>query len=377
MDYKQKYLKYKKKYMELQNIINHTKILSGGGPVLPWFPLQSNQLYIEAVINLESFIGSEYKNRYVQSIRNLLKLGQHTPVKCPEFHVTLLEVLIPETRTNIGPKYIDTSPNINKLHIDLKNNLKSYCKKIKGIYNDTLGNAVAYSDKDNYTCYGQWFVRKYDNNEFLQKIVKSSYDPFKNKIIDLLLNNKPTTTVLYTSMDSTKKIIKKFTHYYDTQTQNFLPVQMPGNSISLMPPNNTQYISNMAISHYFDSPNQTGISGWTPHISIDNIPSCTGSTASYAPLGNIDIADFHGEFIKNKKNPLSLLTFWKFMNDATKLRNIKDPRNPKNIIKLDGSILKLVIKYSYPKRDASGNIITIAAGSKIPEMIKMTEEINL
>jgi len=73
MDYKQKYLKYKQKYINLQNIIYHTRLLSGGaGPILPWFPMRSNQLYIEAVIDPNSHLGKEITAR-------LTKIGVYSP----------------------------------------------------------------------------------------------------------------------------------------------------------------------------------------------------------------------------------------------------------------------------------------------------------
>ena len=50
MNYTEKYLKYKKKYIE---------VLSGGGMVLPWFPMRSNQLYIQVVIDPASHLGKE------------------------------------------------------------------------------------------------------------------------------------------------------------------------------------------------------------------------------------------------------------------------------------------------------------------------------
>ena len=63
MNYKHKYLTYKHKYLNLQNIIYHTKLLSGGGTILQWYPMKSNQLYIQAVVDPHSHLGEEINTR--------------------------------------------------------------------------------------------------------------------------------------------------------------------------------------------------------------------------------------------------------------------------------------------------------------------------
>jgi len=314
MDYKKKYLKYKKKYIELQNLLN------GGALILPWFPLRSNQLYIEAVIDPESHIGSEIIDR-------LKDMG----IVPGELHVTILEILIPEARQNIK-----TSEN-NPIDLYIKDNIETdaFKNSIKDIYNTTLGGLMGYSRMDNYACYGKFFVRKYDDPK-TQLNLQECFKNFKINIIHQLINkssfksnfktliHRPLVVLTSSSNPKIQPVItKKYTHYYQTGVNNNLDNPVPTK-------NSNQYTSLFAISEYFNTPSldQSGnLIGWVPHISI---------TTDDRSCKNIDV--FKEEFKAKAKKPISMLPMWS--SSILKQR----PDDPTKEIR--GSILKLIIRYA-------------------------------
>jgi hypothetical protein len=322
MDYKQKYLKYKQKYIVLQNIIYHTRLLSGGaGPILPWFPMRSNQLYIEAVIDNNSHLGKEISTR-------LTKIG----VINQELHISLLEILIPEMRQNVGPG----GSQDNKIDLYIKAFIQTVLKNnIKDIYNNTLGNLLAYSAKDNYECYGKFFVRKYDDIKFAKYIRKKFMD-FKIQLIHDLIHNssfgsdfntlihRPLVKLQSTSDPSKPPILTKdYTHYYQKGILNCLTSPLPkkgsGENTSLF-----------AISEYFDTTDLDpagGLIGWIPHISITNDPNACSKKAAFTQA-----------FKQAADVPISYLPFWK--------SSVKRPRPDYPTQTMDGSISKLIIKYA-------------------------------
>ena len=320
MDYKQKYLKYKTKYTDLQNLIKQYKILYGGALILPWFPMKSNQLYISAIIDPQSFLGSEI-------IARLTKLG----ISIPELHISILEIVIPETRENYGPGHIADNP----IDFYIKTSLNGVLKNnIRDIYNNILGNLLAYSTKDNYECYGNFFVRKYDDINFIPHVQRLFRD-FKFAIIQELLNNSSLNIdfsniirplIKFNSSSDPKKlpqITKEYTHYYQKGVNNYLTGPIP-------PVRNGQKTSLFAISEYFDTTeiDPTGnITGWTPHVSITNDPSACSNKIK-----------FQQDFKKSASKPISYLPLW-----ASRI-NKQRPDDPTK--RMNGSILKLKIQYA-------------------------------
>jgi hypothetical protein len=325
MDYKHKYLKYKQKYNNLQNLLYHTRILSGGGLILPWFPMRSNQLYIEAIIDPVSYLGTELNFRLTQ-------LG----IAIPEFHISLLEILVPEMRQNIGPGKMPDNP----IDLFIKSNIQGMLKiNIRDIYNETLSNLLAYSARDNYDCYGNFFIRKYDDIQFARDII-NNFKNFKIRLISVLLQNssfssdfntliyRPLVKLISSSDPSRPPVIRKeFTHYYQKSVPNSLrtpcPSQGSGENTSLF-----------AISEYFNTTDidpAGGLIGWIPHISITNdITACSNKVA------------FMKRFQLVGKRPnsksLSYLPMWK--SSVSKQR----PDDPTKT--MYGSISKLIIKYA-------------------------------
>ena len=314
MDYKQKYLKYKEKYIEFK------KILHGGALILPWHPMKSNQLYISAVIDPASYLGGEL----IQRLKAL-----QLPII--ELHISILEILVPETRQNYGgPGY----PADNPIDLYIKTNLNTLKDRIKDIYNLTLGESIAYSKMDNYDCYGNFFVRKYDDINFI-KYIQTNFRNFKIGIIHELLNNSSLNTnfsnihrpliKLNSSSDSKKVpiITKEFTHYYQKGLDNYLSGPVP-------PAKNGQYTSLFAISEYYDTTDidvNGGVFGWIPHVSITN-----------DVLRCLDKIKFKEDFKSKAINALSYLPLW-----ASQI-NKQRPDDPTK--RMNGSILKLKITYA-------------------------------
>lgn len=314
-DYKQKYLKYKQKYLELRSK------LQLGGAILPWFPVQSCQLYIEAVIDPVSHLGREITQR----------LGR-LHIAPSEFHITLLEILVPTDLRNYGAQRND-----NPIHQFLANQgtIDGLARAVRDIYARTLSNAIAYSAQDNYAMFGRFFVRKYDDPIYVQYF-SAQFRDFKIGIINELLVN----STLRTNFDSIIRkplikhrsssdpsrppvITKEFTHYYNKRV---LPHPTP----VVLPPKKNDVTSLFAISQHFNTPSSGAVAGaaaapvnngWVPHISITNqqIPplSFRGVTSGAA---------------------ISLLPLWS--SRETK------PRPDNQASRIQGSISELVIKYS-------------------------------
>ena len=315
MSYKEKYLKYKNKNIEL---------LSGGGIILPWFPMPSTQLYIEAVIDPASHLGGEIISR-------LGKIG----IPTSGLHISVFELLVPEMRQNIGPVHGPKPPGLeNPIDLYIKTNIHGILKNnIREIYNATLGNLVAYSDKNNYDCYGKFFVRKYDDVAYAANIIYQ-FRNFKIGLIHELLSKsfrsdfntlilRPLVKLSSSSNPKRPPVITKhFTHYYQKGVINFLTSPLPQ-------PRTGENISLFAISEYYDTPkiDRTGnLSGWIPHISITGDPRACQNIVAFQTI-----------FKKMTTAPISYLTFWK--SSTIKRIPINPPKD------MYGSILKLIIKY--------------------------------
>ena len=228
LTYYNKYLKYKKKYIILKN-------LYGGKKQKSWDVRDNKNFYINVEIDKDSFLGKEYITR----LQEIKKDPKFTNIKIPftgqkpfRLHTTLLEILIPDD---------------NNLHLKLTEILKNDIEKqrflnsIKEIYELYFEDAVAYSNFGKYECLGNFFVRLYDDTDFLTKII-DKYRNFKIMIIYTLLK--------YCGLNCdniNEKNIKtdNYTYYFDKN-------------------NNPLF----AIKKFFYKPNPINNTGWIPHISM-------------------------------------------------------------------------------------------------------------
>ena len=252
MDFKQKYLKYKQKYLELKEQL-------GGGVILPWYPVNSFQLYIEAVIDPKSHLGREITQR-------LSKMK----IPSSEYHVSILEILVPVDTHNYGPLRFD-----NPIHQFLanQNNIDHFADTVASIYRNSLSNSIAYSEYNNYALYGKFLVRKYDDPNYI-KYFGPQFKQFKQEIIHEILSKclrsdfrtlirRPLIRHQSSSAPGKPPVItKEFTHYYQ---KSVIPDDPTGTAqiVVPLPPKKHEPTSLFAISEYFDTPDvsQAGPAG--------------------------------------------------------------------------------------------------------------------
>lgn len=256
MDFKQKYLKYKQKYIELKEQL-------GGGIILPWFPVQSWQLYIEAVIDPASHLGTEITRR-------LGRMG----IPPSEYHVSILEILVPVDTRNYGAPRFD-----NPIHefLGQQRNINHFADVIAGMYRNSLSNSIAYSGYDNYAMYGKFLVRKYDDPNYI-KYFAAQFKQFKQDVIHVILSNcslqsnfktlirRPLIKHQSSSAPGKPPVItKEFTHYYK---KSDIPDDPTGTAqiVVPLPPQKGQPTSLFAISEYFDTPDISQIGQVGPAV---------------------------------------------------------------------------------------------------------------
>lgn len=228
LNYYNKYLKYKQKYINLKN-------MSGGKKQKAWDIRDDKNFYINVEIDKDSFLGKEYINR----LQEIKKDPKFTNIKIPftgqkpfRLHTTLLEILIPEN---------------NILDIKLKEILQNDIEKnkfldsIKEKYELYFEDVVAYSNIGKYECLGNFFVRLYDDEKFLTNII-DNYKNFKIMIIYTLLRY---CGLNCSNINKIHIKTSNYTYYFDEY-------------------NNPLF----AIKKFFYKPDPINKTGWIPHISM-------------------------------------------------------------------------------------------------------------
>jgi hypothetical protein len=164
MNYEQKYLKYKKKYSDLQNEIQH-----GGVITKPW-STDSNLFYIAVVIDPMSSAGKEINHRTNSTA--YLQYGSGK-LHCP--HITLLQIFIKKS---------------TPFEFWIRHNLHLIYPVIQRLYIRSFGDKQIHSAVGHYDNLGDWCVRKYDDNSkpaLLLDNIKEAQATFRRDINNYLL----------------------------------------------------------------------------------------------------------------------------------------------------------------------------------------------
>jgi hypothetical protein len=186
MNFKEKYIKYKKKYIYLKKLLqqsNHNSINGGGcdwssavkaSPITssniikPW-NANSNLLYIALVISKTSEVGLEIETRtFIVSKKSAFISYGLGKLISP--HISLLQIYIKEN---------------DCLDLYLKTKLQDIGTKVMQIYLDTFTNITIHSSYGEYAILGKFLTRNYNDNDpnrqLLDKAKKAQTD-FRNKL---------------------------------------------------------------------------------------------------------------------------------------------------------------------------------------------------
>jgi hypothetical protein len=260
MNFKDKYIKYKKKYIYLKkllqqsdnnsNIIEHLNLdnsIDGGGCgwssskklsyntsskiTKPW-NTNSNLLYIALVISQKSEVGEEIDRRTI-SVSGKSAYLSYGSGKLISPHISLLQIHIKENSI---------------LDCNFKSKLQDIGNKVMQIYLDTFTDITIHSSYNEYALLGKFLTRNYNDNEPHRQLLdkaKKAQTKFREK-----LNN-------YIFKDLLKKQLEDF------YILKYIPIQGSSGQI---------------FDHYFENsekyPNSILAEGsyftdsWTPHVSL-------------------------------------------------------------------------------------------------------------
>ncbi len=259
MNFKDKYIKYKKKYIYLKKLLqqsdynsniiedlNLDNSINGGGcdwsspvkesPITssnitkPW-NANSNLLYIALVISKTSEVGIEIDARTLKVSRQSAFISYGSGKLLISPHISLLQIYIKEN------DFLDKH---------FKSALQHIGNKVMQIYLETFKNITIHSSYGEYEILGKFLTRNYNDNTDARKLLDNAKEAQKNFRVEL--NNYLFTELLKEQL--TDISMEKhppfqggqmFDHYFK------IPQTYP-NSI-------------LAEGSYFTD-------GWTPHVSL-------------------------------------------------------------------------------------------------------------
>ena len=186
MNFKEKYIKYKKKYIYLKKLLqqsNHNSINGGGcdwsspvkaSPITssnitkPW-NANSNLLYIALVISKKSEVGIEIEARTSKVSGNSAFISYGSG-KLISPHISLLQIYIKEN------SFLDNH---------FKSALQHIGNKVMQIYLETFKDITIHSSYDEYAILGKFLTRNYNDNNPNRQLLdkaKKAQTYFRNKL---------------------------------------------------------------------------------------------------------------------------------------------------------------------------------------------------
>lgn len=257
MDYRSKYLKYKKKYLELKALIG------GGNKYYAYTPQFTNSIYIALELDPTTSPGNEIISR-------LTRMG-----KAPgNLHISLFNLTTPQG----SPLYtllnsIATDPVIKA----------AFQNEVKTAFLRVYNNSIQFNSAlGNYECYGDWIARYYDN--ITQDII-DSFRNFKIAMIDMLMrqiipgynfnthlqmvNNVPSKS----SVPAGSNIEHTHYHYKNNRLPNgtpYAPAYNPPSIFEINQYSRTPILGNSSVNR----------NNWVPHVSLIRDPATCASTAA-------------------------------------------------------------------------------------------------